>query len=944
MLRKSLFEEVSEVIDRIEADFGGGSPLSKTYLMSYIIRVLNLKVYVEIGVYKGRSLFPAAAAIYRNNGKAYGIDPYNLQDAYEHEVPSHVNIDVNKLLETIDFEETYNDVLRFKEGADYGDCTKIIRATSNDAVEFFIDKNIAIDMIHIDGNHDSKFVEMDADNYYPHVKAGGIIVFDDIDWKSVRGCYEDYKKLCIPIFETESFGILMKPGKGAMEEDRTAIFSNKLKALYDRLINIDIEKKKQVNEHIPTVCVGVLTYNHENYVSHCLESVFEQKGNFKMKVVIIDDCSEDNTRHVITKLIKGINDKTDYEIIFKSNPVNVGVVRNLRQCLRGFNDCDYFTFCEGDDYWTDGLRIEKLINFMHNNPEIAICFNKMQLYYEATKLFKLNEEQNKLCKEVYTTADLVSNNFIGNFSSCFYDAKFLNKLDETIFDIYTVDWFFNTYYSLFGDIGYYDKSLSVYRKHINGEWTGMEVIERNGKLIELIDKYNEKLNFIYDKEYTMVRNITSQPINNIYLENYDLIIIDGCFPLEKSVFRFVEFNNILDSIDSTKILTDGSDINNLTMETTSEVIKNYKRKNPKVSGKVDEFSWYSENIDFKLMYFVFLNNAFKYVDFAMRKRIPFVFTLYPGGGFAFDNEKSDIKLRKVMSAPNFKKVIVTQKPIYDYLVKKKFCKEEQIEYIFGVVTETEKLNELNIEKKYYGIEKDRLDICFVAFKYTSKGTDKGYDVFIETAKKLCEKTDNAYFHVVGNFNEDVIDVSDIADRITFYGTQDPVWFNEFYKDKDIILSPNQPNQLFKGAFDGFPTTACIDAGLRKTALFCTDPLGMNDGFFVDRQEIVIVPHNAEQIAEIIIHYHGNPEELKAISENGREKILKLYSYESQIKPRIELLKNEITAPFVYKDPSWIKGIIWRTKMKFNRLIAKLKKLAPKPVKVIYKRIKVMLHG
>ena len=937
-----MFEEVKEITNMIESDFGGGSSLSKTYLMAYLIRTLDLKTYVEIGVYKGRSLFPAAAAVYRNGGKAYGIDPYNLQDAYEYEVSSHVG-DVNGFLDKLDFEGIYDSVLRFKEDADYGECIKLIRKTSDDAVDYFEDNKIVIDMLHIDGNHDSKFVQLDVNNYCSRVKDGGIIVFDDIDWDSVRGCYEEYKNSCRVLFETNNFGILYKLGRDAVGEDRTDLLSNKLSALYEKLQKIDCGQKKEDNDITPLVGIGILTYRHEKYISQCLESVFSQKGNFRTRIVIIDDCSDDNTRKVIAKYIKMFKNRENCEIIFKSNPVNKGVVKNLQQCLNYFTDCDYFTFCEGDDYWTDGLRIEKLMGFIRNNPEISLCFNKMQLYYEDKELFTLNGEQNNLFKEVYTTADLISNNFIGNFTTCFYDARFLKNVDETIFDIYTVDWFFNTYYSIFGDIGFYNKTLSVYRKHSQGEWTGMETANRNRKLIELIDIYNEKLKFAFDKEYSLVKNITAQPINNVYLESYDLLILDGCFPLEKSAFRFVEFNNILANI-STKILTDGSDINNLTTEATSEVIKNYKRRYPRFSSKVDEFSEiFSEYIDFKLMYFVFLNNAFKYVDFAMRKRKPFVFTLYPGGGFAFNNEESDVKLKKVMSAPNFKKVIVTQKPIYDYLIKKKFCNKEQIEYIFGVVTETKMLN-MNIEKKHFGIDKDRLDVCFVAFKYTHKGTDKGYDIFIETAKKLCAKNDNIYFHVVGNFDETVIDVSDISNRITFYGTKDPAWFDEFYKDKDIILSPNKPDQLFKGSFDGFPTTACIDAGICKTALFCTDPLDMNDGFFVDRQEIVIIPHNAEQITEIIMHYYDNPEELKAISDNGREKILKLYSYENQIKPRIELLKKEIAEPFVYKDPSWIKSKIWGSKTIFNRVITKMKNKAPKPVKVIYKRIKVILHG
>ena len=940
MSNKSIFNEICEINSKIEIDFGGGSMLSKTYLMAYLIRSLSLEVYVEIGVYKGRSLFPAAAAVYKNKGRAFGIDPYSVSDAYENEAPTNIQEAVNQFLDATDFEGLYNDVLRYKESVDFGDCVKIIREASQDAVDYFIDKKIAIGMLHIDGNHDSKFVKMDADYYYPLIKEGGIIVFDDIDWESVRGCYEEYKKTCYVLFEADTFGVLIKPGKGMIEEDRIGGLTRKLQILYDKLEKFDQGLLEAANtDYVPTVCVGILTYNHEKYIEQCLDGVFEQTGNFKMKVIIIDDSSQDNTRKIVSNYIKNLGDKDKIEVIFKSNPTNIGVVRNLQQCISYFQGSDYFTFCEGDDYWTDGLRIQKLISFMTNHLELALCFNKMQLYYQDTNKISFYDEQENLKKSIYTTEDIIRSNFIGNFSACFYDSSYLNQIDEKIFNIYVVDWFFNTYYSQFGDIGFYDRALSVYRKHSAGEWSGMEDNDRKNKLVNLIDKYNEILDFVYDKEYTKVRNVVTWTVDGNFIANYDLLLIDGCFPLEKSGFRYVEFTNILQNIDSVKVLTDGSDIKYISTLAMADVIKTYKRKYPSSTGKLQEFSEYSECINFKLVYIVFLNNAFTYVDFAMKKRKPFVFTLYPGGGFAFNNKESDNKLKKVMRAPNFKKVIVTQKPVYDYLINKKFCKEEQIEYIFGVVTDTERLKETNIQKKFYKIGKERLDICFVAFKYTSKGQDKGYDIFVETAKILRKQKDNIFFHVVGNFDESVIDVSDISDRITFYGAKEPSWFDEFYKDKDIILSPNQPDRLFQGAFDGFPTTACIDAGLRKAALFCTDNLKMNDGYFEDGKEIVIISNDARKNADIILHYYNNPKELKAICEGGCEKIKKLYSYETQIQPRIELLKNEIAAPFKYKDPNLFKCIGFRIKVLAYKVFIRVKRITPKPIKVLYKRIR-----
>lgn len=60
--KPSLFERVKRVSDQILSDVLGGSPLSKCYLMAYLAQRQGCKTYVEIGVYRGKSLFPVAEA------------------------------------------------------------------------------------------------------------------------------------------------------------------------------------------------------------------------------------------------------------------------------------------------------------------------------------------------------------------------------------------------------------------------------------------------------------------------------------------------------------------------------------------------------------------------------------------------------------------------------------------------------------------------------------------------------------------------------------------------------------------------------------------------------------------------------------------------------------------------------------------------------------------
>jgi glycosyltransferase involved in cell wall biosynthesis len=198
----------------------------------------------------------------------------------------------------------------------------------------------------------------------------------------------------------------------------------------------------------------------------------------------------------------------------------------------------------------------------------------------------------------------------------------------------------------------------------------------------------------------------------------------------------------------------------------------------------------------------------------------------------------------------------------------------------------------NYKKKFFGFEKNSLDICFVAAKYVPMGIDKGYDVFIEVAKKLVESHTNINFHVVGNFTETDIPINGLESKITFHGFQTLEWFDKFYIDKDVILSPNIPFALTKGAFDGFPTTSCVEAGLRKVAVFCTDELKLNN-HFIDNEEIVIVPHDTDSIVRVIEAFYEEPDKLRSIAKKGAAKMREVFSYKSQILPRIRLIESEM---------------------------------------------------
>ena len=120
------------------------------------------------------------------------------------------------------------------------------------------------------------------------------------------------------------------------------------------------------------------------------------------------------------------------------------------------------------------------------------------------------------------------------------------------------------------------------------------------------------------------------------------------------------------------------------------------------------------NVNTKLFYCVFISNLYNNLSWLEKFNIPFVFTLYPGGGFEVNNPEVDRKLRLIFSSSNFKKVIVTQFYTKQYLENNNLCDKDKICLIYGCVVPQKSL-EINLQnKKYYLKDKDTFDICFCA--------------------------------------------------------------------------------------------------------------------------------------------------------------------------------------------------------------------------------------
>lgn len=132
------------------------------------------------------------------------------------------------------------------------------------------------------------------------------------------------------------------------------------------------------------VNVLMITYGHEKYIKQSIEGVLMQKGDFNLKLIIANDCSPDGTDEIIKEIIKTHSNATAIEYI--NNKKNLGIMPNF---LNAYSHCkgEYVAFCEGDDYWTDPLKLQKQLALFKENINLGLVYTGLKSYHEQSNKF-----------------------------------------------------------------------------------------------------------------------------------------------------------------------------------------------------------------------------------------------------------------------------------------------------------------------------------------------------------------------------------------------------------------------------------------------------------------------------------------------------------------------------------------------------------------------------
>ncbi|MFZ2331067.1 MAG: glycosyltransferase [Atribacterota bacterium] len=250
------------------------------------------------------------------------------------------------------------------------------------------------------------------------------------------------------------------------------------------------------------VSISCNTYNHEDYIADAIEGFLIQKTNFKFEILIHDDASTDKTAGIIRGYEKKYPDliKPIYQT---ENQYSKGIRISNFNRERAIGK--YIAICEGDDYWTDPLKLQKQVDFMEKNSDYSVCFHASSVIdYGNKKLFSIIRPAKTSRK--FNTEDIIEGG--GGFfptNSIFYRKNMRNNSpdfcnDNTDFGDYQL----MISLSLIGKVYYMDENMSIYRYNVPGSWTSRNIMDNQKRinhievLNDMLDMVNAETNYKYD--------------------------------------------------------------------------------------------------------------------------------------------------------------------------------------------------------------------------------------------------------------------------------------------------------------------------------------------------------------------------------------------------------------------------------------------------------------
>ena len=214
------------------------------------------------------------------------------------------------------------------------------------------------------------------------------------------------------------------------------------------------------------VSIHCLVYNHEPYIRDCLEGFVMQKTNFPFEAIVHDDASTDKSADIIREYAEKYPHiiKPIYQTENQYSQKNGAIGRAVNAITRG----KYIALCEGDDYWTDPLKLQKQVDFLESHPDYSMsCTDAVVLSPEGELQWPRYQDSQDI-----PIIDTILNGGLWIHTCSMLYRKYLKKdYPEFAAKCHVGDYPLAIHLALKGKIYFHNEKMVTYRFKSQGSWT-----------------------------------------------------------------------------------------------------------------------------------------------------------------------------------------------------------------------------------------------------------------------------------------------------------------------------------------------------------------------------------------------------------------------------------------------------------------------------------------
>lgn len=134
------------------------------------------------------------------------------------------------------------------------------------------------------------------------------------------------------------------------------------------------------------VSIECLVYNHAPFLRDCFDGFVMQKTDFDFEVLVHDDASKDGSQEIIKEYTAKYPDLF-FPVLQTENQWSKGVhiwTKYQMNRVRG----KYIAVCEGDDFWTDPLKLQKQVDILEADPTLSCVVTNCSIVDRNSKVLQ----------------------------------------------------------------------------------------------------------------------------------------------------------------------------------------------------------------------------------------------------------------------------------------------------------------------------------------------------------------------------------------------------------------------------------------------------------------------------------------------------------------------------------------------------------------------------